>query len=85
MKFDVFDTSIVTRVSANYSLSLGLLKTEHKPSVKKKTVDRAGSIFDLGGGRMIFLPRGPDFFSTALIDGQIFEVKQKVLTKKALM
>ena len=76
MKFYVFDTSIVTRVSANYSLSLGLLKTEHKPSVKKKTVDRAGSISDQGGGgRMIFLPRGSDFFSTALIDGQIFEVK----------
>ena len=34
MKFYVFNTSS-DKVSANYSLSLGLLKTEHKPSVKK--------------------------------------------------
>ena len=34
MKFDVFNTS-GDKVSANYSLSLGLLKTEHKTSVKK--------------------------------------------------
>ena len=34
MKFYVFNTSS-DKVSVNYSLSLGLLSTEHKPSVKK--------------------------------------------------
>ena len=30
------------KVSANYSLWLGLLNIEEKPSVNKKTVDRTG-------------------------------------------
>ena len=34
MKFYVLNTSS-DKVSENYSLSLGLLTTEHKPSVKK--------------------------------------------------
>ena len=35
MKFKVFNT-FSDKVSVNYSLSLGLLNAEHKPSVKKK-------------------------------------------------
>ena len=41
MKFYVFDTSS-DKVSVNYSLLLGLLNTEHKPSVKKKQNGRPG-------------------------------------------
>ena len=40
MKFYVTSASS-DKVSVNYGLSLGLLNTEHKPSVKI-TVDRAG-------------------------------------------
>ena len=36
MKFDVFKTSS-DKVCANYSSSLGLLNTEHKLSVKKRS------------------------------------------------
>ena len=36
MKFHVFNTSS-DKVSVNYSLSLGVLNTKHKPSVKKRS------------------------------------------------
>ena len=41
MQFYVFNLSN-DKVSVNYSLSLGLLNSEHKRLVKKKTVDQAG-------------------------------------------
>ena len=50
MKFDVFNTSS-DKVRANYSLSLGLLNTERKPS-RKTPVNRAGQptyIFNFTG------------------------------------
>ena len=40
-KFYVFNT-FSDKVGVNYTLSLGLLNTEHEHSVKKKTVDLAG-------------------------------------------
>ena len=58
MKFYLFNTS-GDKVNVNYSLSLGLLNTEHKLSVKKKR--SSGPVRDRSTGPVTDRSTGVDF------------------------
>ena len=73
MKFYVFNTSS-DKVSVNYSLSLGLLNTEHKPSVKKRSI---GPVSDRSTGiDFEFYRSGPDQFHLWYIAYDNTKIKQ---------
>ena len=78
MKFYAFNTSS-DKVSVNYSLSLGLLNTEHKPSVKKRST---GPVSDRSTGVDFEFYRSgrknPDRFHLCTTDRQLIVMLVKL-------